>query len=284
MTEWRVAPAAPEAAALATEANCSPVLAGLLWRRGVRSAEEARAFRSPDPSRLSDPHAMKGMEEAADVLSRASAAGRRIVVFGDYDVDGITAVAQLRATLTRAGADAVAFLPHRLRDGYGLKPETVRRVLAEQRPAVIVTVDCGISALEGVACAREAGVEVVVTDHHLVGRELPSGAIVVNPKQPECAYPYKELAACGIALQLALAVARRVGFALSRDSLLRVACLGTIADLVPLSGENRLIAAAGLAALASARAPGLRALLAEAGVGPGSRRTPRRSPSGSRRG
>ena len=192
------------------------------------------------------------------------------MVFGDYDVDGVTAVAQLRAALSRVGADAVAFIPHRLRDGYGLKPETVRRVLAELSPAVIVTVDCGITALEGVAAAREAGVDVIVTDHHLVPDELPAGAIVVNPRQPGCTYPEKELAASGIAFKIAEAIAVRGNASLSRDSLLRAACLGTIADLVPLTGENRVIAACGLAALASPRAPGLRALLAEAGVSPGS--------------
>ncbi|HTO77777.1 MAG TPA: single-stranded-DNA-specific exonuclease RecJ [Thermoanaerobaculia bacterium] len=267
MTSWRVAPLPAEAAAL-RPSGTSPVLSALLWRRGIRTAAEAAEYLAPDPSRLHDPFAMKGMAEAVDVLVRASSAGRRIVVFGDYDVDGVTAVVQLRAALRRAGADAVAFLPHRLRDGYGLKPETVRRVLERDRPAVIVTVDCGVTALEGVACARAAGVEVVVTDHHLAGSQLPDGAVVVNPHQPGCTYPYKELAACGIAFKLALAVAARAGFTLSLESLLRVACLGTIADLVPLTGENRVIAASGLAALAAARSPGLRALLAESGISP----------------
>jgi len=244
------------------------ILAALLVRRGVDTPEAARVFLDPDASRLSDPDLLKGAAEAADVLVSAARRGKRIVVFGDYDVDGITAVAQLRASLRRAGADAVAFLPHRLRDGYGLKPETVRRVLSEQNPAVLITVDCGITALEGVACARAAGVDVIVTDHHLLGSELPAGAIVVNPRQPGCAYPEKDLAACGIALQIALAVSRRAGFALSLESLLRVASLGTIADLVPLTGENRVIASAGLAALSRPRAPGLAALLREAGVAP----------------
>jgi single-stranded-DNA-specific exonuclease len=267
MTSWRIAPLPAEAAALRFP-GASPVLAALLWRRGVRTAAEAAEYLAPDPSRLHDPFAMKGMAEAVDVLVRASSAGRRVVVFGDYDVDGVTAVVQLRAALRRAGADAVAFLPHRLRDGYGLKPETVRRVIARDQPAVIVTVDCGVTALEGVACARAAGVEVVVTDHHLAGSQLPDGAVVVNPHQPGCTYPYKELAACGIAFKLALAIAARAGFTLSLESLLRVACLGTIADLVPLTGENRIIAASGLAALSAARAPGLRALLGESGIAP----------------
>lgn len=254
---------------LAAAAGVSEIVARLLLNRGVETPEAAEEFFDPGPARLHDPLRMKGVEEAADVLVSAARGGRRIVVFGDYDVDGVTSVAQLRAALLRAGADAVAFLPHRLKDGYGLKPETVRRVLDELSPSVIVTVDCGITAVEGVACARAAGVGVIVTDHHLVPEELPAGAIVVNPKQPGCSYPSKDLAAAGVALKIAGAVAQRAGLRLPTESLLRVSCLGTIADLVPLTGENRVIAAAGLEALATARAPGLRALLAESGVEPG---------------
>ena len=273
MTVWRLAPGSPleEAAddALARSAGVPRVVARLLRRRGVETAEQASAWLRPAAGALHDPSLLEGAEAAADLLVSTARRGGRIVVFGDYDVDGVTAVAQLRAALRGAGADAVAFIPHRLRDGYGLRPDTVRRVLAECAPSAIVTVDCGITARDGVACAREAGVDVVVTDHHLVPRELPEGAIVVNPRQPGCRYPEKDLAAAGIALKLAQAVSRRAGTALSVESLLRAAALGTIADMVPLSGENRVIAARGLAALAACRAPGLRALLAEAGLAPG---------------
>jgi single-stranded-DNA-specific exonuclease len=269
-TVWRVAPVDEERVArLARDADLPPLIARLLLARGVVGAAGARAFLDPDVSALHDPFELKGSEEAADILVASAGNGGRVVVFGDYDVDGVTAVAQLKAALLRIGADAVSFLPHRLRDGYGLKPETVRRVVQELRPAVIITVDCGITAIEGVACARAAGVEVIVTDHHLVPEELPAGAVVVNPKQPGCRYPEKNLAASGIAFKMAQAVTRKAGVTLSQESLLRAACLGTIADLVPLTGENRTIAAAGLACLATARAPGLRALLAECGVEPG---------------
>jgi len=268
--KWRIAGEDPaETEKLAREAGVSSLLARLLRRRGVGSAAEARAFLSPHEGPFHDPDRMRNVGAAAELLVSTARRGGRVVVFGDYDVDGVTAVAQLRAALRLAGAEAAAFIPHRLRDGYGLKPDTVRRVIAELSPAAIVTVDCGITAVEGVACARRAGVEVIVTDHHLVPAELPAGAIVVNPRQPGCDYPEKELAATGIAMKIALAVARRAGVRLSPESLLRAACLGTIADLVPLTGENRSIAAAGLAALAGARAPGLRALLAEAGLAPG---------------
>ncbi|MGH9399182.1 MAG: single-stranded-DNA-specific exonuclease RecJ [Thermoanaerobaculia bacterium] len=267
---WRVTPQdAGRVAALSEALDRPELVARLLLARSITTAAAAEEFFDPDPARLHDPLLMKGVAQAADVLLAAARSGRRIVVFGDYDVDGVTSVAQLRAALTRAGADAVAFLPHRLRDGYGLKPDTVRRVLDELAPAVIVTVDCGITAVEGVACARAAGVEVIVTDHHLVPAELPEGAVVVNPRQPGCGYPFKDLAAAGVALKIAQAVAREAGIRLPTESLLRVACLGTIADLVPLTGENRIIAAAGLSALAAARAPGLKALLAESGIEPG---------------
>ncbi len=267
---WSVAAPDPDQLArLSRSAGVPRVVAALLLARGVEGPDDARRFFSPDAGGFHDPLLLSGASEAAELLAHAAHSHRRIVVFGDYDVDGVTAVAQLKAALVRAGADAVAFLPHRLKDGYGLKPETVARVLAQWNPAVIVTVDCGITAIEGVACARAQGVDVVVTDHHLVPEELPAGAIVVNPKQPGCQYPEKNLAACGIAMKLALAVGNRAGVSLSPESLLRAAALGTIADLVPLTGENRLIAAAGLAALARPRAPGLRALLAECGIEPG---------------
>jgi len=255
--------------ALARQAGVPRVIAELLRARGISTPREAATFFRPDESQLHDPFLMRGIEEAAERLLAAARANRRIVVFGDYDVDGVTAVAQLKAALSRAGAPALSFIPHRLKDGYGLRPETVRRVVSELGPSVIVTVDCGISAVEGVACARAAGVDVVVTDHHLVPSNLPEGAIVVNPKQDGCRYPFKELSGSGIAFKLAEAIARRAGVSLSREALLRAACLGTIADIVPLTGENRVIAALGLRALARPRAPGLAALLETCGIEPG---------------
>ncbi len=268
-TRWELAGEEPGVEALAREAGVSRVLAALLRRRGVGTGDAARRFLAPAETDLHEPDRLTGAREAAALLLSTARRGGRIVVFGDYDVDGVTAVAQLRAALTRAGADAAAFIPHRLRDGYGLKPDTVRRVLRELSPSTIVTVDCGISAVDGVAAAREAGVDVIVTDHHLVPSALPAGAVVVNPRQPGCSYPYKELAATGIAMKIAEAVGAAAGRPVARESLLRAASLGTIADLVPLDGENRTIASLGLARLGSARAPGLRALLLEAGLRPG---------------
>ena len=157
--------------------------------RGIRDAAGATAFFALGLGQGHDPFLMKGMESAVDVLVSAARAREKIVVFGDYDVDGVTAVAQLRAVLRALGADSVPFLPHRVRDGYGLKPETFRRVFEQHRPKAIVTVDCGITAVEAVAEAAAAGVAVVITDHHLPADVLPEGASVVNPKQPGCGLP-----------------------------------------------------------------------------------------------
>ena len=263
---WVVRPADPDSAAGLERTGLSPLTARILASRGVRTPREAEEFFSPSLASAPDPFRMKGMEKAVDALVAAARGGEKIVVFGDYDVDGVTAVAQLRAVFRAMGASTVPFLPHRVRDGYGLKPETFRKVFAEHRPRAIVTVDCGITAVAAVAEAAAAGVAVVITDHHLPPDVLPDGAAVVNPKQPGCEYPFKELCGAGIAFKIAQAIIRREKLTLSERSLSKVAALGTIADIVPLVSENRSIVAEGLAALADPRAPGLKALLAEAGI------------------
>ena len=263
---WELAAPDPSAAAALAAAGIPDRVARILAGRGLADPASAREFLAPSLDRTPDPFAMKGMDRAVDALVAAARRGERIVVFGDYDVDGVTAVAQLRAVFRALGADTVPFLPHRVRDGYGLKPETFRKVFAEHRPRAIVTVDCGITAVEAVAEAARAGVAVVITDHHLPPDVLPEGAAVVNPKQPGCGYPFKDLCGAGIAFKISQAIIRRERLTLSERSLAKVAALGTIADIVPLLSENRAIVAEGLAALGDPRAPGLRALLAEAGI------------------
>jgi single-stranded-DNA-specific exonuclease len=250
----------------AGELGVRPVTASLLRARGVSTRTEAERFFSPSLDDGPDPYDMKGMDRAVEVLVAAAHAGERIVVFGDYDVDGITAVAQLRAVFRALGADSVPFLPHRVRDGYGLKPETFRKVYEKHHPRAIVTVDCGITAAEAVREAAREGVAVVVTDHHLPPEVLPEGASVVNPRQPGCPYPFKDLCGAGIAFKISQAIIRRERLGLSERSLVKLAALGTISDIVPLLSENRAIVAEGLSGLADPRAPGLKALLREAGI------------------
>ncbi len=266
MAEWVAAPAPPAAAAL--EAAGFPAwLAGLLARRGVEDAAQAAAFLDPRPDQLHDPFLLAGMETAVERLLAARAAGHKVAVVGDYDVDGVTATALLLAVLRACGIAAEAVLPHRMREGYGFQAVHVERA-RERGCSLIVTADCGATSGAAAEAALAAGLDVVITDHHLPGAPLPAGVAQVNPRQAGCAYPFPDLAGVGLALKLALALAARCARRVDLDAMLRVACLGTIADLAPLTGENRVIAALGLRGLAAPRSPGLRALLRQSGVQP----------------
>jgi single-stranded-DNA-specific exonuclease len=264
----------PEVAGrLASSLTIPDAAARVLAARGFDESS-AREFLEPSSARLHDPFLLAGVPEAARRLAESARRGGRIVVFGDYDCDGVGALAILTTVLSRLGADARPFIPHRLRDGYGLKPETLRRALEEHSPEGIVTVDCGITAGESVEEALQAGVYVIVTDHHLPPEALPEGAILIDPKLPSCSYPFKDLSGAGLAWKLAEALLVEAGLASAtreawRASLAKIAALSTIADVVPLTGENRILAAWGLRGLADPRSPGLTALLRRAGIAPG---------------
>ncbi len=242
-------------------------MAELLARRGVADRGDAARFLAPSLDQLHDPLRLAGMEPALARLLAARAAGERVAIVGDYDVDGISATALLAAVLAACGIDARPILPHRLREGYGFQPLHVARAV-ELGCRLIVTADCGSSAGDAVAAALAAGLDVVITDHHVPGGALPGAAMQINPRQEACSYPFRDLAAAGLAFKLATALAERCGRRIDPLRLLSVACLGTIADLVPLHGENRVIAALGLGALASSQSHGLRALMQQAGMRP----------------
>jgi single-stranded-DNA-specific exonuclease len=264
--EWVQAPVPEAARVLAAEGVPDP-LAALLACRGVATAAAARAFLEPALDQLHDPFALAGVPAAVERLAAARERGERVAVVGDYDVDGVSGTALLVAVLRHCGLAVEAVLPHRLREGYGFQAVHVERAAA-LGCRVIVTVDCGTSSGDAARRALETGIDVVVTDHHLPGCELPPGVVQINPRQPGCGYPFRELSGAGLALKLAQAVAARLERPLELAALLRVACLGTIADLVPLVGENRTIAALGLRALEAVRSPGLQALIHRAGVRP----------------
>lgn len=264
--EWVAAPV-PDSAAGLEQAGLPAWLAALLARRGVADEQEARRFLNPSLDQLHDPFLLHGMEPAVLRLLEARDRGEKIAIVGDYDVDGVTSTAILLAVLKHCGCDAVPVVPHRLREGYGFQPVHVERARAEGC-RVILTADCGSSSAEAVGEAFAAGLDVVVTDHHLPGCELPAGTVHINPRQQACCYPFRDLAAAGLALKLSLAFAGRCGKEMDPAPLLRIACLGTIADLVPLRGENRVIASLGLAALADVRSAGLKALIQQAGIKP----------------
>lgn len=267
---WNVHPAAEGAAALADQLRVAPLIAQVLHHRGIDSPEKAQRFLNPKLTDLADPAALAGTVDAARRIAAAAKAQRRIVLYGDYDVDGITGVAILFACLKLAGADVGYYVPHRLDEGYGVNVEAVRKIAAEGAK-LIVTVDCGISAHEAVSEAAAAGVDVIVTDHHGLGPTLPAAAGIVHPGLGGCA---TELSGAGVAFKLAWQLARELcgqdrvdaamkGFLLDATCL---AALGTIADVVPLVGENRVLATFGLRGLPASRNPGLRALIDCAGL------------------
>ncbi len=188
-------------------------------------------------------------------------------MLGDYDVDGVAATALLAAVLRACGLAVETLLPHRLREGYGFRPVHVERA-RERGCRVLVTADCGSTSHEAAAAALDAGLDLIVTDHHRPGAPLPAGVVEINPQRAECSYPFAELSGAGLAFKLASGFARHWGRPVDPTVLLRVACLGTICDLVPLTGENRVIAALGLAALPATPSPGLQALIAQARLRP----------------
>jgi single-stranded-DNA-specific exonuclease len=243
-----------------------PALRALFIRRGIEDGDAFRKFVAPDAGDLHDPSSIHGMDHACERIARAIRDREAIVIYGDYDVDGVTSIVLLQTVLRALGADAGFVVPHRLVDGYGLKTEVLDRVLAERNVKLVITVDCGITSVEPVKRALDRGIDVIITDHHLPPGTLPEAAAVLNPKQPGCAYPFKDLAGVGVAFKLCCELIRRAGRKISIDSLLKIAAIGTIADVAPLVGENRTIAFLGLAGLADARNPGLRALLKRLGL------------------
>jgi single-stranded-DNA-specific exonuclease len=233
----------------------------------VTTSREAEAFFEPSLDQLHDPFGLAGVLPATERIAAARERGERVAIVGDYDVDGVSGTALLLAVLRSCGLEVEPILPHRLKEGYGFQPLHADRA-RELGCGLIVTVDCGTTSVDAARRALELGLGVVVSDHHLPGADLPAGVIQVNPRQEACSYPFPDLAGAGIALKLSQAVARRMDRELDPRSLLRIACLGTIADMVPLLGENRAIAKLGLEALPSTPSPGLKALMRQSGVNP----------------
>ena len=250
------------AAALAGELDIPVPVAELLVRRGFETAGHARAFLDPSLDQLHDPFLMRDMETAVARIESALASGEKIVVYGDYDVDGITATALLVRYLRWRGAAVEYYIPHRVEDGYGLSLDGVS-ALVERGARLIITCDCAVTAVAEILAARQAGLDVIVTDHHEPGPAIPAAAVaVLDPKREDCGYPDHNLAAVGVAFKLCEALEISAGR--SRDTLRRgldLVALGTIADLVPVTGENRVLIRYGLEMLARTRNAGLRALL-----------------------
>jgi single-stranded-DNA-specific exonuclease len=253
-------------AALAAELRLPPIVCELLCRRGYLDVDPAKRYLKPRLDQLHDPELLLGLSTAVERLARAIADGETILVHGDYDVDGICSTTILVRTIRSLGGRVVPFIPRRLEDGYDLTMAGVRAAIAENA-RVIVTCDCGTSALGPVAAACAEGIDVIVSDHHLPGGPLPECLAVINPKQPGCEYPDKDLAAAGIAFKIASALLKRLGGDMHVVlNMLDLVAMATIADVAPLRGENRIFARYGLRMMENSPTLGLRAMIRAAGL------------------
>lgn len=264
LKEWVVHEETTEGAMLAREIGTAPILGQILWHRGIRTAEAARAFLHPADEPFHDPFLMADMECAAQRILTAVHRGEKIVVYGDYDVDGMTSTTLLMKNIRALGGAVSYYIPNRFTEGYGVNLAALKQLVAEGC-RLLVTVDCGISSAEPVAEMRGA-MDMIVTDHHLPGSELPPALAVLNPHRADCPYPDKELAGVGVAFKLTQALRQIAEQRCYADDLDLVA-LGTVADVVPLVGENRTIVQLGLRRMTEMPCIGIQALIEAAGLG-----------------
>lgn len=246
--------------ALAEAVGVTPMFAKLLWRRGIKSVEEAQRFLYPARNGFYDPYLMKDMDKAVSRIRRAIEAGEKVMIYGDYDADGATSTALLYQALQELQADVEFYIPDRFSEGYGLNGPAILEA-KEKGFDLVITVDNGISAVEQVRLANEVGLDLIVTDHHTPPDVLPDAYAILNPKQPGCDYPDKMLAGVGVVFKLVQALFERVP-----DEYLDLAALGTVADLAPLVDENRLITMFGLEKMNMEPCLGIKALIEVAGL------------------
>lgn len=258
---WNVTEPKMEAVNHLVESGYAPLTAMVLAARGKEDPRQAKSYLDCN-CQLVDPFAMKDMSLAAQRVDLALQRGEKIAVFGDYDVDGITATCLLTDFLRSRGGNCVPYIPGRLEEGYGLNPIAIRQLCSEG-VKLIITVDCGITAVEEAEFCAQNGIDLVITDHHECKKELPKAVAVVDPHRPDCSYPHKDLSGVGVAFKLAGALCGNQKKVLEDYS--DLVCLGTVADVMPLHGENRVFVSRGLEALRHTRRPGILALLEQAG-------------------
>ncbi|WP_192347190.1 single-stranded-DNA-specific exonuclease RecJ [Algoriphagus sp. Y33] len=246
---------------LSKEINVNPTLANMLINRGVGSFEQAKSYFRPSLVQLHDPFLMKDMAEAVDRIQEAIAGEEKIMVYGDYDVDGTTAVALMYGFLKTFYPDVVFYIPDRYKEGYGISEKGVR-FAAENNIKLIIALDCGIKAIEKVALASQLGIDFIICDHHTPGDELPAAVAVLDAKRSDCNYPYKELSGAGVGFKLIQAIAAKRGIDSSQlDAYLDLVAVSIAADIVPITGENRILAYYGLDRINNTPRPGLKALM-----------------------
>jgi single-stranded-DNA-specific exonuclease len=263
---WVVYPPRAETDALARALDIPPAIARVLVNRKILTEEAARAFLFGDLDKLHDPYLMKGMDKAVSRIREAIALGEKILIFGDYDVDGVLSTVMLKKALTTLGANVDYFIPERLTDGYGIKDEHVR-IPVERGAALVISVDCGIKSVEFTARAREQGVDVIITDHHRPGDTLPDAVAVLDPVLPDCGYPDTGLAGVGVTFKLVQALLAKAGKDTGLPHYMKLVSIGTVADVAELKGENRLFVKHGLKGLRNVANQGLRSLIEACGLG-----------------
>ncbi len=262
---WQIAQPDPEAWILAQELNLPHEIATILVNRGLRSAADAAFFLYGGLNELHDPFLMKGMKEAVDRIRRAIEKKEKIVIFGDYDVDGILSVVMLVKALNLLGGRVEYFIPERMKDGYGLKLHHLENIL-QMKADLLISVDCGIKAIDFVREAKTHGLEVIITDHHHPGDSLPEAVAILNPVLESSGYPDRNLAGVGVVFKLIQAIFLRLGINQDLNHFLKLVSIGTVADVAELKGENRILVREGLKKLKEARTPGLRSLLDGSGL------------------
>ncbi len=270
---WKLKPASPAASQLARKAGITPLQAQLLINRGITENSVAQSFLSPRLSQMADPMLMKGMDSALKTILAAMETRDKITIYGDYDADGLTATAVLLHFFSDLGIPVTSYVPNRLEEGYGLNGKAIEQI-GRNGTGLIITVDCGISGAREIDLAKGLGMEVVVTDHHQMSGESRLNCPVINPHQPDCPFPFKDLAGVGLAFFLAVAIRaalRDQSWFKGRPEpdlreYLDLVALGTIADRVPLLGQNRMLVKGGIRRMADSRWPGIRAMMDVASV------------------
>jgi single-stranded-DNA-specific exonuclease len=270
---WYTCPRASEAH-LARFPDLPRLVVQILYNRRITQPDQVRRFLARQPSDDTDPFQLRGMSDAVARLHQAIQAGELIAIYGDYDADGVTATALMAHTLRALGGKVRPYIPNRFEEGYGLNEDALTK-LAQKGVRVVLTVDCGIRSVKEVIHGQQLGLDMILTDHHFIGEQIPPALAVINPKQPDCPYPFKKLAGVGLAFKLAQALAQDIESSGGRyplptvEDLLDLVALGTVADLAPLTGENRDLVSRGLERLNATQRLGVQALMAQAGVKPG---------------
>jgi single-stranded-DNA-specific exonuclease len=270
---WKLKPPSPSASQLAREAGVTPLQAQLLINRGISTPTRIVSFLNPRLSNMADPMVMMGMPNALDIILRAIENQEKITIYGDYDADGLTATALLLNFFSSLGLQVSFYIPNRLTEGYSLNKEAISEI-AKNQTKLIITVDCGTNNTSEIALAKSLGMNVVVTDHHQVSEDFQAQCPVVNPRQPGCPFPFKNLAGVGLAFFLTVAVRtalRQIGWFRTRSEpdlkeYLDLVALGTVADRVPLLDQNRILVHYGIGAMAESRWPGISAIKEVAGI------------------